>query len=190
VRVLNPLFEAALEVQKTLQGKGWQFCFIGGLAVLRWGEIRMTQDVDLCLLCGFGNEKVYVKTLLSRFKSRIEDAEDFAVSNRVLLISASNGVEVDMTFSGLPFEEKMIARASAYDFSQNCEIVTCSAEDLIVTKAFADRFKDWADIEGIFIRQGEQLDQGYVLDQLKPLCEAKESPEILEKLKTIFRSSI
>jgi hypothetical protein len=30
---------------------------------------------------------------------------------------------------------------------------TCSAEDLIVLRAFADRSKDWVDIEGVIIRQ-------------------------------------
>lgn len=45
---------------------------------------------------------------------------------------------------------------------------TRSAEDLIVLKAFADRPKDWLDIEGILIGQAAQLDWPYVRAQLAP----------------------
>jgi len=38
---------AAEEVQIFCQKHGWSFCFIGGLAVQRWGEPRLTQDADL-----------------------------------------------------------------------------------------------------------------------------------------------
>jgi hypothetical protein len=43
---MNSLFEAASEIQKTLEQRKWPFCFIGALAVMRWGEIRMTQDIE------------------------------------------------------------------------------------------------------------------------------------------------
>jgi len=59
---VNPLFQAGLELQQFMQEKEWPFCFIGGLAVIRWGEVRMTQDIDLSLLSGFGNEEIYIDT--------------------------------------------------------------------------------------------------------------------------------
>ena len=54
---MNSLFKAGLEIQNYLNSKKWPFCFIGGLAVIRWGEVRMTQDIDLYILSGFGSEK-------------------------------------------------------------------------------------------------------------------------------------
>lgn len=67
---MNPLFLAAQEVQHLCEGEGWDFCFIGGLAVQRWGERwgepRLTRDVDLTLLTGFGAEGAYVARLLER----------------------------------------------------------------------------------------------------------------------------
>lgn len=35
---MNPLFEAALEVEAICRAAGFRFCFIGGLAVQRWGS--------------------------------------------------------------------------------------------------------------------------------------------------------
>jgi len=51
-----------------------------------------------------------------------------------------------------------------------------------VLKAFADRAKDWVDVEGIIIRQSGRIDWPYVRAQLAPLVELKEAPEILRQL--------
>lgn len=144
---MNALFQAAREIQQTIQEKSWPFCFIGGLAVMRWGEIRMTQDVDLCLLCGFGNEEKYINHLLGAYAGRIDDPAAFARANRVLLLWSSHQVPVDISLSGLRFEAEMIKRATSFAFAPEISLVTCSAEDLIVLKAFAERSKDWSDIE-------------------------------------------
>ena len=178
---MNPLFQAGLEFQRFIQEKEWRFCFIGGLAVIRWGEVRVTQDVDLSLLSGFGNEDIYVDSLLSRFKSRISDAQEFALTNRVLLLIASNEVAVDISLAGLPFEQEMIERATLFSYAPDCSLITCSPEDLVVLKAFANRGRDWLDIEGILVRQGSGLDFEYITDRLTPLCELKDAPEIIEK---------
>ena len=187
---LNPLFKAGLEFQKTSEKRNWPFCFIGGLAVLRWGEIRMTQDIDLCLLCGFGNEEKYVKILLKKYKSRITDAEKFAFTNRVMLLYASNGVSIDISLSGIPFEDQMIKRATPFSFHADCTLITCSAEDLIVLKSFANRTKDWVDVEGIILRQSKSLDTVYILEQLAPLCEIKGIPDIVNKLQDLINRAL
>jgi hypothetical protein len=49
---LPGVLKAAGEVQSFCQSQGRKFCFIGGVALQRWGEPRLTQDVDLTLLIG------------------------------------------------------------------------------------------------------------------------------------------
>lgn len=183
---MNSLFQAGLELQRFMEKENWRFCFIGGLALIRWGGVRMTQDIDLSLLTGFGNEERFIKGLLKNFQSRIQDASDFAFANRVLLLSASNGVPVDISLSGLSFEELMIKQATLFKYAPECLLRTCSAENLVVLKAFADRPIDWMDIEGIVMRQGKSLDCKYIVKQLAPLCKIKESPEIIEKLNRVI----
>ncbi len=56
---LPGVLAAAVEVQDFCQQRKWRFCFIGGGAVQRWGEPRLTQDVDLTLLTGFGDEEMF-----------------------------------------------------------------------------------------------------------------------------------
>lgn len=186
---MNPLFAAAREVQDFMQDRGWRFCFIGGLALLRWGAPRTTQDVDVSVFTGFGNEASYIRELLARFTPRTEDAAEFARDNRVVLANASNGVPVDLALGAVPFEEQAVRRATPFEFAPGISLVTCSAEDLIVLKAFAARDQDWADVEGIAARQRGRLDWNYIELQLRPLCEAKEAPEILVRLADVRRAA-
>ena len=87
-----------------------------------------------------------------------------------------------MSLGGLPFEELVVQRSSLFDYPRNIKLRTCSAEDLIVLKAFAGRGQDWVDVEGVIVRQTGKLDWTYVHQQLAPLAELKGAPEILDQL--------
>ena len=175
------LLQAALEIQQFFESHHWHFALIGGLATMRWGELRTTIDVDGTLLTMFVDEEKYIDTMLARFTSRIPNARDFSVNNRVLLLAASNGVGIDISLGGFPFEQQMIERSSLFEFEQDYVLRTCSAEDLIVLKAFAARDKDWADVKSILQRQKGKLDIESICRNLEPLCEWKDSPEIMTK---------
>jgi hypothetical protein len=137
-------------------------------------------------LTGVGNEGDFVRPLLDHFAGRLPDAADFALRNRVLLIRASNGKDVDISLGALDFEIDMIERATAFEFAPDCVLPTCSAEDLFVMKAFAARTQDWIDAESIAIRQHSRLDQSYIFKHLSVLTELKETPEILDCARRIL----
>jgi hypothetical protein len=179
------LFDVARDVQEFCDRNGWGSCFIGGIAVQRWSEPRVTRDVDLTLLAGFGAETGFIDALLSRYRPRIEDAAQFALRSRVLLLESSNGIGIDVSLGGLRFEELAVRRSTLFEFFPGLEIRTCSAEDLLVMKLFASRAIDLRDAEGVALRQGSILDWRYVEEQLEPLAEAKEDPEILRQLARI-----
>ena len=182
---MNEVIRAAADLQALCVAEGWRFCFIGGVAVQRWGEPRETVDVDLTLLTGFRDEQRFVKILLDHYQPRIERAAEFAASRRVLLVRAESGVGLDIALGGLPFEEMAVDRSSLFSFPPDVPLRTCSAEDLIVLKAFAARSKDWMDVEGVIIRQADQLDWSYIRAQLMPLLELKEAPEIWDQLEKV-----
>lgn len=174
--------DTALSVQGLCEERQFPFAFIGGVAVQRWGEPRVTQDVDLTLFTGFGGEEPFIKSFLERFDPRIPDAAEFALNRRVLLIQSKEGIPVDVALGGFPFEEEMTRRATYADYYANVRLKTCSAEDLVVLKAFAARPQDWLDIERIITRQTGKLDWRYIRSHLKPLAELKQAPAILDEL--------
>jgi hypothetical protein len=182
---MNGLFHAAREVEQFMRQQKWRFCLIGGLAVIRWGQPRATQDVDFSLLTGFGGEQEFIDRLLARFPDRIANAKDFALRNRVVLARTTGGVSLDIALAGFPFEERVIDRASEFTFAEGVSLTTASAEDLIVLKAFAGREQDWFDVRGIITRQGNGLDWNYIIAELTLLSELKEGSDSLPHLDTI-----
>ncbi len=80
----------------------------------------------------------------------------------------------------------MVASATEFDVGGGRSLATCSAEDLVVLKAFAGRDKDWLDIEGVIMRQGNALDRGLVWQELEPLLQLKEAPEAADRLRRLL----
>jgi hypothetical protein len=101
---------AAWEVQQELSRAGYRFCFIGGVALQRWGEPRYTQDVDLTLLCPFGHEPAVAQALEKLLRPRIAGAVEFTSQSRVFLAQASNGTPVNVAFGAIDFEERCVER--------------------------------------------------------------------------------
>ncbi len=183
------LLRAAARLEKLLAALKLPFCFIGGIAVQRWADPRATRDLDISLFCGFGGETGALDGLLAVLDPRIPDARRFAIENRVVLLKTKAGVEVDVALAGLPFEDEMQGRATKFTFARGVRLTTCSAEDLIVMKAFADRSKDWGDIESVCQRQ-KKIDWAYVERQLTPLVEMKAEPQILKRLAALKQATL
>jgi len=180
------LWDSAVELQGFLEACQFQFCFIGGIAIQRWGEPRVTDDMDVTIIAGFGDESPLIRSILKRYQPRIPDASGFALHSRVLLLQDIAGHGIDISLGALPFEERVVMRSSLWGTPGSGSIRTCSAEDLIVLKAFASRPQDWLDVEKVIIRQGTRLDRSLIVEELKPLVELKEEPEILEQVERLF----
>jgi hypothetical protein len=177
---------AAAEVEVFCRRQGWRFCFIGGIAVQRWGMPRFTQDVDLTLFTGLEVDESLVDAFLGQFPGRLRDARQFALDRRVLLARTSGGVDIDAALGALPFEEAAIRRATPWQVSQSVSLTTCSAEDLVIHKVFAGRDRDWGDVETVLVRQHGRLNLGRIRQQLPPLLELKGDADSLAKLERLI----
>lgn len=180
---MTELVALAAEIQEICRAQDWQFCFIGGLVVQEWSRVRMTDDVDLSILTGFGGEDAVIEELLKHYEARRADARAFALRNRVLLLRSKSGVGIDVAMAALPFEEETIRRAKDIEYVDGIRLRICTADDLVVMKAFANRIEDWRDVRMTIVKQGaEGLDWKHIVEQLRPLAEAKEEPEIVDRL--------
>jgi len=104
--------EAALELQEFLDRQHLSFCVIGGVALQRWGETRMTSDADATVLTHWVNDESVTDLLLSHFATRIPKARAFGLQHRVLLLQTASGVALDIALGALPFEQNAVARSS------------------------------------------------------------------------------
>lgn len=183
---LHPVIVAALELQRAFEEFGRPFCFIGGLALQRWGQPRYTSDADATLLTNWLDDEAATDFLLARFRGRRADAREFALKARVVLLRSSDDVNLDVALGALDFERRAVERASDWKY-HDALLRTCSAEDLIVHKAFASRDQDWVDVEHVLMTQGRRLNAGLIFTELRPLAELKEDATILPRLEALMR---
>jgi hypothetical protein len=150
-----------------------------------WPYSAGATPVDLTLVTGYGGEETFVDALLSELLPRRPDARSFAITYRVLLAKTRAGIDVDVALGALPFEERSVERASAWDLGAGRAIPTCSAEDLIVHKVFAGRDRDWDDVRGVLTRRYGKLDWQIIEHELPPLLELKEETDSLTRLRKL-----
>ena len=93
---MRQLVAQAAALDRFIADRGWAGCIIGGVANLRWGEPRLTRDVDATIITGFGGEGPYIHALLEAFRPRIPDAAAFASENRVVLLESADGIPMDV----------------------------------------------------------------------------------------------
>ncbi len=117
--------------------------------------------------------------MLEAFPARLADAAQFAHENRILLLSSKNGVALDVSLGGLPFEEEMQSRSRLTQILPGGEMRTASPEDIVVMKFIANRPIDLKDIEGIISSQGGDLDCDYIRRWLSDLAQLWEQTDLV-----------
>jgi hypothetical protein len=170
---MRALFREAAELQSTLENEGWEFFFVGGIAVQIWGEPRLTTDLDLTVFTGLVNEADQVERLLELFESRDmspEAAAEFSRTARILLLKTQSGTEIDLMLSGLADLGTELERSSVQQFTPDISLRICSAETLIAMKTVAGRDRDYADVATVLIKQS-RLDWEYIDEYLRQVQE-------------------
>ena len=183
---LVPLLAALRDFVAWLQDMHVPGAVIGGVAASLLGRPRFTRDIDALVLL---DERDW-STFLARggefgFAVRFSDALTFAHQARVLLVRhESSGIDIDIAFGALPFEEETIARTVWLDIG-GVILPLPVPEDLIIMKAVAHRPRDMADIESI-LDAHPKLDLRRVRRWVREFSTALETPEILHDLNTIL----
>jgi hypothetical protein len=184
------LLTEAKSLQDFIEQAGWPFYFIGGIAVQVWGEPRLTQDIDLTVLTDLRNEPGYIAAFLERYAPKFSDADQFALTNRVLPMFTDSGIGIDVTLGGLSDTSEALRRSSYQQFTPEIRLRICSADDLVIMKTVAARSRDWNDIESVIIKQDE-LDWQYILETIQSLSAYEDMSgriETLLSLRTRFGS--
>lgn len=165
-----------------------EFLIIGGIAVSLLTRPRTTQDIDVLTLLDESQWDHFLKSGLSfGFEARISNALDFAQKNRVLLLRhKKSGVNIDISFGYLPFEEDTLKRKSFHKLGE-LRIPLPTPEDLIVMKMVAHRPQDMIDVKSI-LQTYPKLDRQRIQKWVKEFSRALGNPAILSDLKRIMKT--
>jgi len=183
----NEYFQQAItSLQNLLKKYGNRGVIIGGIAVGFWGRPRFTEDIDAMFLLSVDDIPAFLASARAEnIQPRIENAEEFARKNRVLLLRhVPTEIAIDISLGALLFEEEMVER-SVLKTSGTLFIRLPTPEDLIVMKAIAHRPKDLEDIRSI-VASHSYLDKTRIEQWVKAFGEALEMPELWPRIKAIL----
>lgn len=183
----DPFLEALRSLFEWFEAERTPGTSIGGVAVSLIAQPRATQDIDAVIWLEEREWEPFLETGKKHgIIPRINDALEFARKSRVLLLKHdASGINIDISLGGLEFEREMIERSTKL-LVGGLSIRIPTPEDLIITKAVAQRPKDMADIDAILIATPD-LDLTRVRYWVQQFAHALEMPEIADNLETKLR---
>lgn len=174
-------FETSLRnLAKLLDDHGIKYMVIGGIANAKWGNPRVTLDIDITIWISDDKIKNLLSVLKKDYTILVDKPLEFISETRVLPIKNNRDQRIDLIFGSLPFEENAISRAVKGKIG-NTTIKFCTAEDLILLKIISERDKDIEDVRGILKFQKTNLDYDYLEPRITELTTLLENPDIKQK---------
>ncbi len=164
------------------------YMIIGGQAVLLYGSVRLTRDIDITL--GVDTDKLaLIEGVCTKAGLKIlpDNPEDFARDTKVLPAEQSNSrIRVDFIFSFTPYEAQAIDRAKEIPM-KDYPVKFASCEDVIIHKMLAARAVDIEDVKNILIKNRNSIDLKYTERWLLEFSRISEHEGILESFNGLLR---
>jgi len=183
---LAPLLSALGDLVRWMQDERIPGMVIGGVAASILGRPRVTRDIDAIVLLDEARwEQFFTVGARFGFVPRRPDSLGFARQARVLLLRhESSGIDLDIIFGSLAFEQEAVARAISVNI-HGVMVPLPTPEDLAIMKAVAHRPRDMADIEALLGAQ-PKLDLRRVRRWVRQFSAAMEMPEVLDDLESLL----
>ncbi|MBI4612223.1 MAG: hypothetical protein HY720_01300 [Planctomycetes bacterium] len=180
-RELFERFFGALEAARV------EYFAYGGVAVALWADPRETQDVDVVVSIGDQDCSSILDTMrASNFDHSTTDASLFPIDGFIRL--SHRGRHADLALGRTPFDRCAFERRGRATLLGR-EIWVASAEDLLLYKLVAYRFKDLADARAVVVRQGGKLDLEYLRRWSLEIAVRTRKFEVPQKLEELLAAA-
>jgi hypothetical protein len=138
----------------------------GGQAVLLYGDVRLTEDIDVTLALSPYDAEPFLAVLVNAgFKVLVDDPSAFLRETFVLpVLDPDSDIRIDLVFTSSEYERQAIDRATIV-LIDGAPVAYISKEDLVVVKTIAGRARDLDDIKSVLDRQ--VVDQEYIRGWLR-----------------------
>ena len=150
-----------------LEHAGVPYMVFGGQAVLLYGELRVTRDIDVALGVE-PREAAPVLAMIGELGLQIlvSDVEEFLRQTFVLpAMDPETGIRVDFVFSLSRYEREALRRAGRVAID-GVDVRFISVEDLIIQKVIAGRPRDLEDVKTVILKN-PGFDRDYVENWLQ-----------------------
>jgi len=164
---MENLIQSIVLLQKNLSEEGVLSIVIGGMAVAVWGEPRVTRDVDLKILLSRQDADRLLEILSPDYKSLVPNPHEALRKQALIFVQDSLGTRLDLLLADTPYDVIAIQRGRDIEIQPGIKIHFCSPEDLIIYKLISTRLRDHDDAKSVVRRQGDSLDDEYLIGWLR-----------------------
>lgn len=186
---MENLFRSIQALQQRLNDAGIPSVVIGGLAVGAWGEPRVTRDADLKVLLGREDAERLLTVLAPEYASLLPDPEQALRKQAMVFVQDAAGTRLDLLLADTPYDVLAIQRGRDIEVQPGLAVRLCTPEDLIIYKLISTRLRDREDAAGVIRRQGNKLDDAYVLDWLRQFEIALDDSTLVAEYRRLRRKS-
>jgi hypothetical protein len=160
-------FHSIVTLQSYLQQNGIASIIIGGVAVAAWGEPRVTRDVDLKIQLKRQDAERLVALLSINYSMLLPNPSEALRKQALLFIQDKLGTRIDLLLADTLYDDAAVQRGREFEIEPGTTFRVCSPEDLIIYKLISTRLRDHEDAASVIRRQGEALDDRYVIGWLE-----------------------
>jgi hypothetical protein len=179
------LFQSILALQQRLSEEEIPSIVIGGLAVATWGEPRLTRDVDLKVLLSREEADRLLDILSTEYVPLTSQPKKILRGQGLIFVQDAAGTRLDILLADTAYDILAIQRGRDIEVQPGVTVRVCRPEDLIIYKLISTRLRDHEDVRGVVRRQGNALDDDYVLDWLKQFEEALADSTLVDEYKRL-----
>ena len=173
-------------VVKCLDEHSVPYMLIGGQALLLYGIVRSTRNIDITLGIDSDNYTEIVKVCEElSLKILPKEPHKFADQTRTLPAEELNcHIRIDFIFSFSPYERQAIERAQQKTLG-GYPANFASSEDLIIFKMIAGRAVDIEDVKGILNAKADSIDFDYIYKWLSDFANIPEYRDVAEQFRNL-----
>lgn len=154
----QPLHKVLSDFASVMRQWGRRWYLFGAQAVVFWGQVRNTEDIDVTAEVDIDEAPELVEAMKAAgFEPRIVEWHQLARESRTLLFThVQADAPLDVVLAGPGLEEDFLDRAVERDLL-DYKLPVISAEDLVASKIVAGRAKDLEDAYSILRKQEDHL---------------------------------
>jgi hypothetical protein len=180
------LVDAYKKIIKFLNGGGYNYIVIGGIAASAIGEPRLTADVDVDIVINKEDVPDFLsKATKAGFDVPVKKCLKSAEQVGVFQISFGD-YHVDFIIASTDLEVQAFKRRKSIQL-HGVKAFFPTPEDLILMKIIPGREKDLLDAKGVIIRHKRKLDIQYLKTWAMKLCEEAQDMRIWQTLSKLLK---
>lgn len=184
---MNNLFTSIQALQRRLTEAGVRSIVIGGVAVGIWGEPRVTRDADLKILLERKDAEFLLAILNPGYDSLLPDPRATIQRQAMLFVKDGDETRLDLLLADTPYDIGAVCRGHAIEVMPGITLTVCSPEDLIIYKLISTRPRDHEDADGVIRRQGDALDEKYIVGWLRQFEQAFDDSTLVATFHSLRR---